>query len=591
MPRTRLYIMLMKKIAILLLLIASEVTVYSQITYIGITNHNVGTGNNNLFNNHVAAGQQCYIDWEVYADGMTNMEACGFRSVSRLILRREGDNDTTSVVASAPIVVPGICAGKNGNNDHYYAELSAYIDKPGRYSVEVQADLPNMTYPFENASTKTTYNYSCPSAYYLTGTGGPTGSYYTPSGNCTGGLGLSDPVGGRGADKLEEIFTAQRFFTVGDAGTYREMLILNGNFYDCSTGKFQPGNPGIPSCLDGSLGIPASGICPLSAAPVISLGAEINSFKRTDCGGADVTGAALKYRVYRVGATAPVFDSFDIAFKDDCSFSPNGPEGNIFPTGGSCQNSNGILDQRWQTMSGVANILPASFAISDTGRWRMEFFTETYIKDCTGNSFTRSGDTSITTFSINNPEADGSPCSVIPVIISAFTVSPAAGYNVLTWKVEELTGVRDFTIQRSFDGYQFTAIADVSSISNTSWYSYTDAAQAGKNVFYRIVVKQQNGSSIYSFIVKVNTAGSNAVMKVRSVDDYMLLQLENFAKGKYQLVVMNAAGSLMMQQSLELNRGNSNFSFAIKKAMAHAVYYVVIRDAGGRLMARSDFYY
>jgi len=581
----------MKKIAVLLVLIAPAVTAFSQITYIGITNHNVGTGNNNLFNNYVAAGQQCYIDWEVYADGMTNMEACGFRSVSRLILRREGNNDTTSVVASAPIVVPGICAGKNGNNDHYYAELSAYIDKPGRYSVEVQADLPNMTYPFENASTKTTYNYSCPSAYYLTGTGGPTGNYYTPSGNCTGGPGLSDPVGGRGADKLEEIFTAQKFFTVGDAGTYREMLILNGNFYDCSTGKFQPGNPGISSCLNGSLGIPANGICPLSAAPVISLGAEINSFKRTDCGSADVTGAALKYRVYKVGATAPVFESFDIPFKDDCSYSPNGPEGNVFPTGGSCQNSNGILDQRWQTVNGVANILPASFAISDTGRWRIDFFTETYMRDCTGNSFTRWGDTSITTFNVNNPEADGSPCSVIPVMISAFTVSPAAGYNVLTWKVEELTGVKDFTIQRSFDGYQFSNLDNIASAGNMHRYHYTDVAHPGKTVFYRVIINQENGNRIYSFIVKVNSRSNDIKMMVQPDAGNLLLRLENFTKGKYQLMVLNAAGSLMLQQPMQVNAGNSNFSIAVKNTLPHAVYYVLLRDESGKLITRSDFYY
>ena len=582
----------MKKNLAFLLLFFFAAPAFSQVSYIGIINHNSGTGANNLFNNYVAVGQQCYIDWEVYSEGMTNMEACGFRSDSRLVLRRMGNNDTTSVVASAPIIVPGICAGKNGNNDHYYAALSSYIDKPGRYSVEIQADLPNMTYPFENPSTKTTWNYSCPSVYYLTGTSGPTGSYYTPSGSCTGGPGLSDPVGGQGTDMLAEIFPSLKYFTVGEAGTYREMVVVNGNFYDLPLGKFQPGNPSLPASLNGTNGIPAYGICPIVPAPALSLGGEINNFKRTDCN-ADVTGASLFYRVYKDGAVPPPFSSFALNFKDDCPFSANGPEGNIFPTGGSCQNANNILDQRWQTLNGAANILPASFALSDTGIWKIECYTETYVKDCAGAASAESSSTATTAFTVNNPETDGSPCgNVIPVVLSAFSVTPTVNYNLLQWKAEEATHVKNFAVQRSFDGFTFSTIANVPYIHAQSNFAYSDAAYTGKLVFYRVIVQEQNGQFFYSPIVKVNSKSPGAKVIARASAQNLFLSLENFRHGKYNLCILNTAGELLAHHPMPVTaNGNSNFTVLLKNKLPHGIYYIVIKDKQGDIVCKSNFYY
>jgi len=582
---------LMKKILLAAFFAYSASAAVAQVTYIAITNHNTGSGSNNLFNNYVAVNQPCYIDWEVYAEGMTEMEACGFRSDSRLVLRRMGENDSTSVVAAAPIIVPGICAGKTGNNDHYYVDLGAYIDKPGRYSVEIQADLPNMTYPFENASTKTTYNYSCPSAYYLTGTSGPTGNYYIPAGSCTGGPGLSDPVGGQGIDMLSEIFTSLKFFTVGEAGTYREMAVLNGSFYDLPKGKFQPGNPTLPASLNGTNGIPSYGICPIVDAPVISLGGEINIFKRTDCS-ADVTGAALLYRLYKVGTTPPAFIPVALNFKDDCPANPNGPDGNNFPTGGSCQNTNNILDQRWQTVAGVSSLLPASFALADTGLWMIEFFTETYMKDCAGTSFTRYGDTAVTTFTVNNPLAVGSPCgNVIPVLLAAFTVTPSANNNVLQWTVEEGTNVVSFGVQVSMDGYSFNTAGAVL-YNNRRLYNYTDAAYTNKTVFYRLVIYEKDGTVSYSPVVRVSNKKAVNKMMVQASSQTILVKLEYFSKGRYQLDCINATGSRVAKNQLTVNAdGNSNINLTLKTELAHGIYFAILRNERGEVIARTNFYY
>lgn len=583
----------MKKQLLTLLLTCISVLTFSQVTYIGILNHNTGSGSNNLFNQYVAVGQACFIDWEVYAEGMNSSDNCGDKSVSRLVLRRMAQNDPTSLVASAPIYVPGICGGKNGNNDKFYADLGSYIDRPGRYSVEIQADLANLPNPFESGSTRTTYNYACPSAYYLTGTGGATGSYYVPAGSCAGGPGLSDPVGNASLDLMPEIFTTLKFFTVGEVATYRQMVIFGNQFYDLIEGKFQPGNPVVPASLNGTQGIPAAGICPLNPAPTLSIGAEINNFKRTDCGNADVTGAALFYRVYKEGDNLPAYSSFALDFSDDCNASPNGPEGNNFPTGGSCQNGNGILDQRWQKVIGAANILPASFSLSDTGTWRIDFYTVTYGKNCAGADITDQSGINSTSFTVNNPNIPGSPCSsVIPVRIRYFTVTPNDRQNQLNWKVEEAGQVSRFEVLISTDGYRFSSLGFVPYSNGRSVFAYTDAAHPGKTVYYRLAVHEFDGSTYYSSIIRVNPSGKSAGMTILPGAGAIDVRLQHFKTGRYQLQVFSAGGSRVADQTIDiLHTGYTHRSVGLQQALSQGIYLAVLRDESGQVVARSAFRY
>ena len=583
----------MKKQLLLLLFMVITGGLSAQITYIAILNHNNGSGTNNLFNGYVSVGQNCYIDWEVYAVGMVGTDNCGEKSVSRLVLRRMDGQDPTSVVASTPIYVPGICGGKNGNNDKYYADLSTFINRPGRYSVEIQADLGNLSNPFESSSTRTTFNYSCPTAYYLTGTGGPTGNYYPPAGSCSASSGLSDPIGNSSLDVMPEIFTTLKFFTVGEVGTYRQMVVLGGQFYDLNEGKFQPGNPALPSSLDGKHGIPAAGICPLQPAPSLSLGGEINNFKRTDCGNADVTGAALFYRLYKEGSSLPAYNSFAFDFSDNCSFNPSGPEFNNFPIGGSCQNANGILDQRWQKVTGVPNIMPASFSLTDIGTWRIDFYTITYGKNCSGADENVQSSINSVRFTVNDPTVPGSPCSsVIPVRISQFTVTPGELRNQLQWKVEEAVNVVRYDIMMSFDGRNFTKVGSVPHSVNQSNYFFSDRSHPGKTVYYRLAIHENTGELNYSNILRVlpnhTTPGMTILPGLHAVD----IRLQYFSTGRYQLQLYTAAGSLLNTQAIDITQsGYTLRSVSLRQALSQGIYIAVLRDVNGEVVARSSFRY
>ena len=564
----------------------------AQITYIAILNHNNGNGNDNLFNGYVSVNQNCYIDWEVYADGMVSSDNCGDKSVSRLVLRRTADNDPTSVVASAPIYVPGICGGKNGNNDKYYVNLASYINKPGRYSVEIQADLSGQPNPFNGPTTRTTYNFSCPSAYYLSGTGGPTGNYYPPSGACAGASGLSDPVGNAAVDQLTQLAPPiLRYFTVGEVSTYRQMVVLGSQFYDMADGKFLPGNPRVPASMNGLDGIPAYGICPVVGAPALSLGGEINISKRTDCGNADVTGGAMFYRVFKAGTTPPAYSSFALNFRDDCPSSPFGPENNNFSFGGNCQNANGIMDQRWQTATGAANILPASFALADSGLWKIQFYTETYQKDCAGNSITFQGSVDSTSFTVNNALVTTSPCAAfLPVAFTRISATPVQYGNLVSWQVEQPEPNSVFEVQQSYNGYQFSTVATLPLVRGQLSYQYRDATSAGQTVYYRILIRERSGYTYYSSIVRISAKDGMPKITARMEGNRLQARLENYASGNYRLVVYDMSGGTLARSVLNVpGSGSMNISLPMNGVLPGGVYHLVLRDANGQVSGKISF--
>ncbi len=355
--------------------------VSAQIVFIGEPTNGGNGSFTGVFNQQVAPGAEPTVGWRVYGAGITDVGGQG--SICRVIVRGNTSiSDTNTLVASDIVcTVNGVYIGDLGNDDQFSADLSMCGLPPGRYSVEVQCDEMGGDYDntITGANALTTWDYSQFGPYYA----GTPGACLQP-----------DPL-----DYIPEENPGQlEYFSVGDADVYRSMVVINGLFMDMT--RFQPGNPELPSSLDdlqtlwdpacvGVSSFNTNGFC---STDVLTLdGAETNTFK-DDCGGsgtADVTGNRLFYRVYMTGSTPGAFTSFNIPFMDNCG--GPGPANVTFPTGGSCQAQQGILDQRWQTVSAGVDLIALA---NSPGVWMIDFYTETDIVDCSGTAIT-----------IVNPEA------------------------------------------------------------------------------------------------------------------------------------------------------------------------------------------
>jgi hypothetical protein len=101
--------------------------------------------------------------------------------------------------------------------------------------------------------------------------------------------------------------------------------------------------------------------------------------------------------------------------------------------------------------------------------------------------------------------------SLLPVTLTGFTVSEQNNTNILEWTTTTENNAAGFSIERSNDGINFTAIGWVNSINGgtvINHYSYTDKqAGSGKN-YYRLKVSDLNGNT-----------GSTAAISISAVNN------------------------------------------------------------------------
>ena len=111
---------------------------------------------------------------------------------------------------------------------------------------------------------------------------------------------------------------------------------------------------------------------------------------------------------------------------------------------------------------------------------------------------------------INQTPAFPLICNAV-LILQPFSASAISknGNITVSWQVISEKDIQEYTVERSFDGALFSAIATIAPKSpgnNTNNYSYTDAQSGGRSrvTYYRIKETDINGLSLFSNIMLIN---------------------------------------------------------------------------------------
>jgi hypothetical protein len=155
--------------------------------------------------------------------------------------------------------------------------------------------------------------------------------------------------------------------------------------------------------------------------------------------------------------------------------------------------------------------------------------------------------------------AAGAP---LPVNFVDFSIKPQGDALQLTWKVEDLGNVKDFTVERrKLSGGNFEAIATIPG-TGASTYTYTDRSVTKNTVYeYRIRETDRDGQFVFSpsrtgilsastgfdFVVVPNPAGLN--------ERVQLVFANEISSATIQLV--NAAGQIRINRNLKAISGQS----------------------------------
>jgi len=122
----------------------------------------------------------------------------------------------------------------------------------------------------------------------------------------------------------------------------------------------------------------------------------------------------------------------------------------------------------------------------------------------------------------------------------------------LNWQVLAEKDMRDYTVQRSTDGRNFTSIGKVSATGNkgnNTSYSWMDVQQPEGVSYYRISAAGNNGEVSYSATIKMQQGKSITLYAYPNpVKDALKLVLSGRTDPSYSLRIINAFGQQVMQR-------------------------------------------
>lgn len=242
-------------------------------------------------------------------------------------------------------------------------------------------------------------------------------------------------------------------------------------------------------------------------------GGQLKSFKN---GGANVTGANIVYRVYKVGSTPDAFTTLSFNF------------GENYATPG---------DQRWEKND--YNINLASGLPSGSYTLEAYFYISTSISD----KFDSNGGANYkATFNITT--------ATLPVTLTTFNAKANNFMANLDWATASEQNNAYFDVERSLDAQSFMSVGRVSGRGNTATkqtYTFTDESPSRGTNYYRLRQVDANGGVAYSPIrpVLIRTNGELAILGNPASEQIGVAGLESGSV----VDLLDIAGQLRTHQS------------------------------------------
>jgi|GEM_PF-6283909 len=176
---------------------------------------------------------------------------------------------------------------------------------------------------------------------------------------------------------------------------------------------------------------------------------------------------------------------------------------------------------------------------------------------------------------------------LLPVTCSNFNYKAADGKVQLLWSTQTETNAKEFALQRSSDGVNFTTIATITASGNSNNlknYQYSDAVRNNETVYYRLQQTDKDGKQ--QFIcrtLKVNMVGKaqlfgnaypNPAISMVTID-----MLKPFI-GKADVQIVNVLGQVLQHQSFYLQASDAQLRINTQ-SLKFGTYSVRIITSGG----------
>ncbi|MGG9970576.1 beta strand repeat-containing protein [Ferruginibacter sp. SUN002] len=170
-----------------------------------------------------------------------------------------------------------------------------------------------------------------------------------------------------------------------------------------------------------------------------------------------------------------------------------------------------------------------------------------------------------------------------PVTITNLNATQKNTAMQVDWKVPVENGVKQYEVERSSNGINFTKVGIVPATTNnggSAVYSFMDVAPVAGTNYYRIKTIDISGAVRFTYIVKVNYGQSAPSITLNSTfinDGRFSLSLTNQERGRYNIRVLNTVGQEVLKTSFEHPGGNSTQTINLPGSVKGIYHLEVIK--------------
>lgn len=173
--------------------------------------------------------------------------------------------------------------------------------------------------------------------------------------------------------------------------------------------------------------------------------------------------------------------------------------------------------------------------------------------------------------------------SALPVTLSGFYAVNNKTSITLNWLTANEINNRDFQVERSANGIDFTPVSTIPAKGNSNAmqnnYSFTDTSISalGGTVYYRLKQNDKNGNATFSLIIAVSLSVQRMALTVRvhnPFKDNINLQVTTDAPGKVLFFITNISGIALLRKEVQVQAGANLVSLKEAATLPNGLYFL-----------------
>ena len=164
----------------------------------------------------------------------------------------------------------------------------------------------------------------------------------------------------------------------------------------------------------------------------------------------------------------------------------------------------------------------------------------------------------------------------------------------LSWQVTDESGISSYEVERSGDGRQFSTVGRnvvTSGVHGRKTYQLTDPkamAEQGE-LYYRLKVNSDNGSSHYSNVVKLSrheTMTASVKVYPNPFRDELLVNTDLQQESEGSILVADIFGRIVISQPVKFGAGVMISQVNGASELAHGIYTVIVDTGGDKYISK-----